>query len=64
MFVDYDIMHLQKMITNFYKDYPEKFTALFPHLDSATPFARPMVKLKQKHGKDKPTKSTKKTKKA
>ena len=56
------IMHLQKMICTFHKDYPEKPMATSLSLDSALPMAKPSVKLvkpsaKQKRGR--PTGSTK-----
>ena len=49
------VMHLWKIISTFYKDYPEKPTATLPPLDTAPPMTRPTVKLpaKQKWGQPK-----------
>lgn len=46
-------MHLWKMISTFYKDYPKKLTTILLPLDSALPMAKPIVKLttKQKYGR-------------
>ena len=38
------VMHLRKMISTFYKDYPEKPTAISFSLDFALPMAKPSVK--------------------
>ena len=38
------IQYLRKLISSFYKDYPEKPTATSPPVDSALPMARPTVK--------------------
>ena len=38
-------MHLQKMVSTFYKDYPEKPTVTSAPLDSVLLMARPTVKL-------------------
>ena len=37
------IMHLQKMVSNFHKDHPEKPTVTSASLDSALPMAKPIV---------------------
>ena len=59
------VMHLQKIISTFHKDHPEKPMAIFLPLDSALPMAKPSVKpakpsTKQKRGC--PTGSTKQAK--
>ena len=38
------VMHLQKLISTFHKDHPEKPTATSPSLDLALPIAKPSVK--------------------
>ena len=45
------VIYLQKFINTFYKEHPEKLTAIFLSLDSAPLIAKPMVpkKPKQKH---------------
>ena len=45
-------MHLRKMVSTFYKDYPEKPIATSALLDFALPMAKPTVQLpiKQKQG--------------
>ena len=46
------VQHLRKLISLFYKDHPDKPTATFPAMNTASPMARPTVKptepLKQK----------------
>ena len=60
------VMHLCKMISIFYKDYPEKPTGTSPLLDPALPMAKPSVKspvkpfVKRKQGR--PISSTNQTK--
>lgn len=51
------VFHLQKMISIFYKNHSKKPTATSPHLNSALPMDRLMVKLigKQKRGGSRPT---------
>ena len=46
------VMHLWKMVSIFYKDYPEKPTATSAPLDSAPPMAKPTIQLpaKRKQG--------------
>ncbi len=39
----FTVIHLQKFISIFHKEYPEKPTVISPFLDSAPPMARPMV---------------------
>lgn len=53
------------MINTFHKDYPEKFIATSPLLDSVLPMARPTVKstIKQKYGRDRSAKFVKQIKK-
>ena len=41
------VIHLQKLISTFYKKHPEKPTTIFPPLDSILLMARPMVLKKQ-----------------
>ena len=38
------VMHLQKMISTFHKDHPEKLTVTFLPFNSAPPMAKPSVK--------------------
>ena len=38
------VQHLRKLISSFYKDYPDKPTATSPAIDTASPMARPTVK--------------------
>ena len=40
------IQHLRKLISSFYKNYPEKPTATFKAIDTAPPMARPTIKPK------------------
>ena len=60
------VMHLRKMISTFYKDHPEKLTAISLPLNSALPMAKPSVKppvkpsIKQKQSR--PINSIKQTK--
>ncbi len=60
------VIHLCKLISNFYYDYPEKPTATSPPIDSAPPMARPKVKpraetsSKQKQGRPAKISSTSK----
>ena len=56
------VMHLWKMISMFYKDYPKKSMAIFPPLNFALPMAKlsgkpPKLSTKQKQSR--PTSSTK-----
>ncbi len=46
------VIHLQKLISTFHKEHPEKSTATSPPQDSAPPMARPTIlkKPKQKRG--------------
>ena len=37
------VMYLRKMVSTFYKDYPEKPTAISVLLDSAPPMAKPTI---------------------
>ena len=65
------VMHLQKMISTFHKDYPEKPTATFFPLDSAPhmakqslkPSVKPSVKPSAKQKQGRPISSTKRAKK-
>ena len=56
------VQHLRKLISLFHKDYPDKPTATFPAINTASPMARPTVKPtrppKQKRGQ--PANSTNK----
>ena len=47
------VMHLQKMVSTFHKDYPEKPTATSVPLDSAPPMAKLTIQLpaKRKRGR-------------
>ena len=38
------IQHLKKLINSFYKDHPDKLTAIFPVIDTAPPMARSITK--------------------
>ena len=37
------VMHLQKIVSTFYKNHPEKPTAISAFLDSAPPMAKPTI---------------------
>lgn len=59
------ILHLQKIISTFYKDYLKKLTTTSLYLHSALPMARQMVELtiKQKHGRGRLLKPVKQARK-
>ena len=54
------IMHLQKMISTFHKDHPEKPTVISASLDSAPPIAKPTIQLPAKQKRVRPIKRAKK----
>ena len=49
------VMHLQKMVSTFHKDHPEKPTATSAPLDSAPPMAKPTTQLLPKRKRGRPT---------
>ncbi len=51
-------MYIRKLISTFYKEYPEKPTAISPFLDSILPLAR-LIALKEKQPKQKYSYSSK-----
>ena len=56
------IMHLRKMVSIFYQDYPEKPTAISAPLDSAPPMTKPTIQL-PKQKRERPIgRATKRTK--
>ena len=48
------IIHLQKMVSTFHKDQPEKSTVTLAPLDSALPMAKPTIKLPVKQKQEQP----------
>ena len=54
------VMHLQKMVTTFHKDHPEKPTTTSAPLDSAPPVAKPKIQLPLKRKQGRPIVSAKK----
>ncbi len=63
------VLHLHKLISTFYWDYPEKLTATSPPIDSAPPIVRLIVKprakaLSTKQKRDRPVKDSGASKRA
>ena len=54
------VMHLRKVVSTFYKDYPEKLTAISAPLDSALPIAKPTIQLPVKWKRGQLTRRAKK----
>ena len=54
------IMHLRKMVSTFYKEYPEKLTVTSVTLDSALPMAKPTTQLLAKQKQERPSGRAKK----
>ncbi len=57
-------MHLQKLITTFYKKYPKKLTTVFLFLDSTPPMARLIILKKPKQKRAHPSKGVNKRSKS
>lgn len=57
------VMHLQKMISNFCKNYHKNCLATSPPLNSTFPMTRPTIQLKQKRARIKPGNTVKWAKK-
>ena len=54
------VIHLQKMVSTFHKDHPEKPTAISAPLDSAPSMAKPTVQLPAKRKRGQPIRRAKK----
>ena len=54
------VMHLRKIVSIFYKDYPEKPIVTSAPLDSAPPMAKPTTQLSAKRKRRRPSRCAKK----